>query len=587
MIQTAIERRLAAILVTDMVGSVRLTETFEEGTYLWHTRVRREVVEPFVTRNGGRVVKSTGDGFLSVFGGATAATECALEMQRAIVDLTAEQPVEERLVYRMAVNLADIIVGEDDVYGDGVNVAARLQAYAEPGGVVVSGAVAEQLSSDLGVALIDLGDLHMRSLSRAVRVYSLRPQAPPSKLVGDVLSGGEPRPSLAVLPFRMHATDPAEGYFADGVVDDIIHGLAALKELFVVSRASGLGYGGTQLDVRAVGRDLGVRYVLYGSIRRSAGRLTITTELSDAETGTVIRADQYSGGMSELFELQGQIAISVVRTIAPHVHERELVRALRKQPQNLTAYELVLQALDLLYRLDYESFSRARGLLQQAVAHDPTYAPAHAYTAMWYVLRVGEMGSTDVAEDAEQAAMHAATALELEPNDSLCLAIAGHVQSYLLKDYARAVELLDRATAAGPSSAMAWSMSSVTRGFIVDGPTAVKHAEQGVRLSPLDARLFWHEGILGQAHYVSGDYPQALEWARSAYGRNEYVRFTLRLLVATCEALGQHAEAVEYGRQLLRVHPSFTLGAYAARSPFRSPVHERWIEHLRQGGLPC
>jgi adenylate cyclase len=225
--------------------------------------------------------------------------------------------------------------------------------------------------------------------------------------VGDVLAGSEPRPSIVVLPFRMHPTSPEESYFADGIVDDIIHGLAALKELFVVSRGSALGYGGATLDVGAIGRELGVRYVLYGSVRRSGGRLRIGTELSDAETGTIIRVDQYEGSLTDLFELQGRIAVNVVKTIAPQVRERELVRAMRKQPQNLTAYDFVLQALDLLYRMDYESFSRARGLLQQAIAHDPSYAPAYAYTAYWYVLRVGEMGSSDPVSDAAAAVSRA------------------------------------------------------------------------------------------------------------------------------------------------------------------------------------
>ena len=580
------QRRLAAILVADMVGYSRLMEAHEEDTYTSHTRLRAEILDPGIAAYGGKIVKNTGDGFVAIFDSADGATRCALALQQALALETAQQPVERRITFRMAVNLADIIVEEDDVYGDGVNVAARLQAYAEPGGVIVSGSVAEQLRSDPGVGVIDLGDLPLRNRARPVRVFALRTPTPPSRLIGDALAGSEPRPSLAVLPFRMHPTDPDESYFADGVVEDIIHGLASLKELFVVSRGSALGYGGPTLDVRAIGAELGVRYILYGSVRRSGGRLRISTELSDAETGTVIRSDQYEGSLADLFELHGRIAVNVVRTIAPHVRERELVRAMRKQPQNMTAYDLVLQALDLIYRMDYESFSRARGLLQQAIAHDPGYAPAYAYTALWYIFRVGEIGSPDPDADAAAAATHAFAALERDGEDSLALAISGHVQSYLLKNYEKAISLLDAAIAAGPSSAMAWTMSSLTRGFVGDGLLAVQHAGQGVRLSPLDARLFWHEGGLAQAHYLQGNYEEALEWVRGAVGRNESVRYNLRTLIATLAALGKEEEARGAARQLLRVQPEFRLGRYARHCPFLRPMRDAWLARLRSAGLP-
>jgi adenylate cyclase len=583
---TQTQRRLAAILVADMVGYSRLMEADEEYTFDWQRRLRSQVLDPGIVAHAGRVVKNTGDGFVAVFDGARDATCCALALQQAIAERTIEQPIERRIAFRMAVNVADIIVDEDDVYGDGVNVAARLQNYAEAGGVCISGAVAEEMGDGLGVGVIDLGDLPLRNRATPVRVFALRPPTAPARLVGDAQAGAEARPSLAVLPFRMHPTDPNESYFADGVVDDIIHGLASLKELFVVSRGSALGYGGSRLDVKAIGRELGVRYLLYGSVRRSGGRLRISTELSDAETGTVIRSDEYEGSLFDLFELHSRIAINVVRTIAPHVHERELVRAMRKQPQNMTAYDLVLQALDHLYRMSFESFSRARGLLQQAITHDPGYAPAYSYTALWYIFRVGEMGSADPDGDRVAAANHADAALARGGDDALSLAISGHVRSFLLKRYGEGIRLLDRAIAVGPSSAMAWSMSSATRGYIGDARLAVQHAEYGVRLSPLDARLFWHEGLLAQAHYIDGNYHEALDWARSAVARNESIRFNLRTLIATLAALGEREEAEEAARQLLRVQPELRLGSYAKQCPFQPPILEAWIARLRWAGLP-
>jgi len=549
-------------------------------------RLRSEVLDPGVAARNGRLIKNTGDGFLAMFESAYEATQCALDLQRAVITKTAEQFPEERISFRMAVNIADAIIEKDDIYGDGVNVAARLQAYAEPGGVVVSGAVAEQIGSTLGVGAIDLGEIIPRNLARPVRVFALSVRATPPRLVGDALSGADARPSIAVLPFRKHQTDPEEGYFADGIVDVIINALAALKELFVISRASTLGYAGATIDARAIGRELGVRYVLYGSVRRSRGRIRIGTELTDTETGTIVRSDQYDGRLNELFELQDRISANVVKTIAPNVQERELVRALRKHPQNMTAYDLVLQAIDLLYRMDPESFSRARGLLQQAMSHDPSHAPAYSYTAYWYIFRVGEIGSSDPDADAAAGARYAAAAIERDPNDAMALAIYGHVQSFLLKRYDRAVTYLERAVQAGPSSAMAWSMSSATRGFLGDGPLAVQHAEQGLRLSPLGARIFWHEGILAQSHYVNGAYEEAVTWAYSAIARNNAIRFNHRTLIASLVALGRLDEASGVARRFLNLQPNFSLSAYAKRCAFQEPILTPWIERLRAGGLP-
>jgi adenylate cyclase len=577
---------MAAILVADTVGYSRLMEANEDLTHAWMMRLRAHTLNPGIERHGGRAVKNTGDGFVAVFESARAAIDCARDLQRSLLVQTSHQPVEQRILFRMAVNTAEIIVEADDVYGDGVNVAARLQTYAEPGGIIVSGAAVEQAGDALGPGIIDLGDLPLRNLARPVRVFALRPEIAPTRLVGDVLVGSEPRPSIAVLPFRMHQTAPEERYFADGIVDNIINGLASLKELFVVSRGSALGYGGPTVDVRTVGSELGVRYVLYGSVRRAGGHLRIGTELSDADTGAMIRFDQYEGRLDDLFELQGQIAVSVVRAIAPHVQEQELIRAMRKQPQNMTAYDLVLQAIDVLYRMDYESFSRARGLLQRAIAHDPSYGPAYAYIAYWYMFRFAETESSDPDADAAAAMAHAGVSLERGGDDPLALAIYGHGRSLLLKDYTTALAYLDRAIEAGPSSAMAWTMSSCTRGYVGDGPAAVLHAEIGVRLSPHDARLFWHEGVLAQAHYINGDFEQALEWIRTGFDRNQFRRANLRTLIATLSALGRTAEAEEAAGILLDLEPKFRLASYAQRCPFPPGMLEPWLAHLRAAGLP-
>jgi len=581
-----LNRRLAAVLAADVVGYTRLMEAHEIDTHTRLMQLRSEVLDPGVAALRGRIVKNTGDGFLATFETARDATRCALSLQESVAANTAAMPADQRISFRMGLNAADIIVEKDDVYGEGVNIAARLQTYARAGGIVVSGAIAEQLGQDFDVNVIDLGDIHLRNMGRPVRVYALNPPTQPAKLVGEALAGQEPRPSIAVLPFRMNLSNPDEAYFADGVVDDIIRGLAGLKELFVVSRGASLGFGGRNIDVREIGRQLGVRYILYGGVQRTATAIRIRTELSDAESGEIIRSDLHEGDSRELFALQDRIAVSVVKQIAPQVRERELMRAMRKHPQNLTAYELVLQAFDLLYRMDYDSFSKARGLLEQAISHDPGYALAYSYVALWYVFRIGEIGSPDPDGDAIAGAKYAAEAIARGGDDAFALAVHGHVQSFLLGDFQKAKIALERAIAAGPSSAMAWTMASATSGFLGDGPTAVRQGEQGVRLSPLDARSFWHEGLLGQAHYVNGDYEQALEWVSSAVSRNELIRFNQRLLIVTLAALGRGEEAAQAARRYQQIQPDFRVSSYAKRCPFRGAALETWLGRLRSAGLP-
>jgi len=561
-------------------------EAHEIDTHTRLMQLRSEVLDPGVAALRGKIVKNTGDGFLATFETARDATRCALSLQESVAANTAAMPADQRISFRMGLNAADIIVEKDDVYGDGVNIAARLQTYAQAGGIVVSGAIAEQLGQDFDVNVIDLGDIHLRNMGRPVRVYALHPPTQPAKLVGEALAGQEPRPSIAVLPFRMNLSNPDEAYFADGIVDDIIRGLAGLKELFVVSRGASLGFGGRNIDVREIGRQLGVRYVLYGGVQRTATAIRIRTELSDAESGEIVRSDLHEGDFRELFALQDRIAISVVKQIAPQVRERELMRAMRKHPQNLTAYELVLQAVDLLYRMDYDSFSKSRGLLEQAISHDPSYALAYSYVAQWYVFRIGEIGSPDPDGDAIAGAKYAAEAIARGGDDAFALAMHGHVQSFLLGDFHKAKIELEHAIAAGPSSAMAWTMASATSGFLGDGPTAVRQGEQGVRLSPLDARSFWHEGLLGQAHYVNGDYEQALEWVSSAVSRNGLIRFNQRLLIVTLAALGRGDEAAQAAHRYQQIQPDFRISSYAKRCPFRGAALETWLGRLRSAGLP-
>lgn len=586
MLHSELQVHAAAILAADVAGYSRLMSVDARATVAALDDARN-LFRSHIEGQGGRVIDMTGDSVMSMFDTGAAAVAAGIGVQRAMHAAASATADARRMRFRIGVHRGEVIEKPDGtVYGDVVNVAARMQTYAPPGGIAMSKLVADTLDGVAGADVVDLGELYLHNMARPVRMVSLRLAESSTLAIGQLPPGDDARPSIAVLPFRKNLAGSDHAYFADGIVDDIIHLLAGFKELFVIARGSTLGLGGDEVDQRRVGRELGVRYVLHGSVQRAGGRLRVVAELSEPETGTIIRTYRHDGPLTDLFELQDHIALDVVRTIAPQVQARELMRARRKHPQNMSAYDLMLQGLDQMYRVDNESAARARGLLQQAMVLDPTYATAYSYAAYWHVFRVGEGWSTDPVADAREASRLAETAITLNPDDPQGLAIYGHVQSFLLHEFDKASVYLDRAIEAGPSSALAYTMSCATCGYLGQGALAVARGQQGLRLSPVDAYRFWHEGVLGQAHYIHGDYAEAVAFARLAAGRNAGVAFNLRCLAASLVALERMDEARGAAQQLLRVLPAFRLSSYIPRCPFKGSTLDTWVDRLRRAGLP-
>lgn len=580
-------RTLLAVLSADVAGYSRLMELDEEETHKRFIQLRSEVLDSGIADHHGRMIKSTGDGFLAAFESVPDAVRCAVRLQECIALHNSDEPGGEPINFRMGLNVCDAFVEKDDIYGDGINVAARLQSYAEPGGIVAAAAVIETLAGRLEIPTVDLGELRLKNISKSVHAFSLRAGGSARAHRPVRVTTPNPKASIAVLPFRVLQVDPAERYFADGVAEEIIRNLGGLWELLVISRISTLHYDGASIDPRTVGQELGVRYVLSGALRRAGNRMRITTELSETRTGATIRSDRYDGDASDLFELQDEIAVRVVGTIAPHVHEWELRRAMRKHPESMDAYDLVLQGLDRLYRLDYDSFSRARGFFQQALECDPYYAAAYTYAAKWHVFRISQGWSPDPNADATEAGRLVALAIEYDRHDSLALALRGHILSWFFKRYDQATDLLERALMAGPSCAMAWTMSSCTCSYLGDGPTAVTRAEQGVRLSPVGPYAFYHHCVLALAHYINGTYDASVAYAHIADTQNPSFLANKRFLIVSLVAQEKLAEARHVARDLLKFQPGFCLTKYLPSCPLRDPKHVAlFVQRLRMSGLP-
>lgn len=585
----------AVIVHLDMVGYSRLIGHDVVGTLRRIRTLRDACINPLIGQYDGNLVQTGGDSLLLTFQDVPTATGFALALQTALPRHNSQRSTDGAIRFRVGIDMGEVFPDGTDLHGNGVNIATRLQSTCPPGGISVSRAVHDRIPDPDRGKFASVGSLNLKNIPQPVEAFIWRAEAPlrkPDQTTRTRAVSTEPGriatltlgPSIAVLPFRMMPADADDAYFADGVVEDIIHALAAQKEMFVISRSSTLPFTDPEVDRQQVASELGVRYMLHGSIRRAADTVRIRTELTDTESGQLLRSDQYDGNATDLFAFQEKIAIRVAATIAPQVRERELRRAMRKPPDSLTAYDLVLKALDNLYRLDSDSFTCARPLLRRAIRLDPDYAPTHSYLAYWHILQFGEGRSKNRAADVKAAAQCAAAALSRDSSDALALAIYGHVLAFMMHDFPRARDYLDRALRDGPNCAMAWSMSSTTHGYLGQPAEAVRHAQRGLLLSPLDAHMFWHEGQLAQALYLNGQYEEAIAMASRVARRHPHLMFNLRVLIVSLQATGQHMEAQQAARQMMRAQPDFSLATYRPHCPFQGVVLENWIGRLRAAG---
>jgi TolB-like protein/Tfp pilus assembly protein PilF len=580
-------RRLAAILAADVAGYSRLIGADEGGTLERLKALRRELLDPKFAEHRGRVVKTTGDGFLVEFGSVVDALRCASELQAALAPLNAALPADNRIEFRIGIHQGDIVVEDGDIFGDGVNVAARLEGLAEPGGICVSARVQEDAVGRLDIAFEDMGEQQLKNIARPVRGYRLIASAGSASARADSVLALPDKPSIAVLPFVNMSGDPEQEYFVDGMVEDITTAIARLPWLFVIARNSSFAYKGKSPDLRQVGRELGVRYVLEGSVRKAANRVRITGQLIDTASGAHIWADRFDGALDDIFALQDQVASSVVGAIEPKLRQSEIERATRKPTESLDAYDLYLRALAECGKPAREGWDAAIGLLRQALSLDPSYAPAAGLIG--YVRREQSIAGVPLShEEIAEALSLARHALAVGRDDPDALRLAGPTLAVLGGELAAAMSALDRATTLNPNSAQAWRESGVVNCFANRPDAAIAAAQRAMRLSPLDPLGHNFKWVLGFGLMLAGRYEEAMEWVdRSLHDRPEH-HPAIRGKVALCGYLGRAEEARQWIRRLLEANPAMTIAGFKAlASKYNAPgTMAVWVEGFRKAGLP-
>jgi TolB-like protein len=584
-------RKLVAVVYADMVGYSRLIGLDDQGTLDRLRTLRRDLIDPAIEEHGGRIAQTAGDSLPIVFDSIDGAVRCAVKVQQVIPIQDRDHPPDRGIRFRIGINLGDAIADGTDLHGDAVNVAARLQAECPPGGICVSRSVRDHVQDRLNLGFDELGLLSLKNIARPVEAFVLRLHA--AKTEATVKGSFSGKPSIAVLPFQNMSGDPEQEYFADGVVEEIIAALTRIPSFFVVARNSSFAYKGKSPDVRMVGRELGVRYVLEGSVRKAAGRVRITGQLVDATTGAHLWADRFEGDLMDVFEIQDRVTVSVVGAIEPTVRVAEIERALRKPTENLEAYDLVLRGRSLSEAMQGDSLEKAARLYRRAIATDPNYALAYALLARTLWIIVSLHGTEPSADELVGYADFARTAVRLGQADAETLCTAANMIALPGGQLEEGIAIIDRALALNPNSADALAVSGMLRAYAGDTEMAFRHLREADRLGPPGAYIITKASGFYLAYFVDGDYAGVLDWTAQSLRRHPTNIVTLRYRTAALGLLGRLDEARQTVDRLLVVSPGLTISRclrhveVEMKKPFKRPgVVEAYYEGLRRAGLP-
>ncbi len=583
------ERRLAAIFAADVVGYSRLMGADEAGTLARLKSLRRELVQPKIAGSRGRIVKLMGDGLLAEFASVVEAVQCAVDIQQDMASREADLPAERRIRLRIGVNLGDIIVEGSDIYGDGVNVAARLEGLAEPGGICISGKVYEEVRNKLPTAFEDLGEQEVKNIAEPVRVYRWTGAADqePGGAGAEAALPLPDKPSIAVLPFENMSGDPEQEYLADGICEDLITALSKIRWFFIIARNSTFTYKGRAVEVTQVARELGVRYVIEGSVRKAGNRVRITAQLIDATTGRHVWAERYDRDLADIFELQDEMTQTIVAAVEPELGAAERERALSKPPGNLDAWETCQRGLWHLWRFDREDNAKAPSLLQRAQELDPGFAAAYAHEAYSHFVNV-IMGWAEDPDRTLAAGMAAAKkALALDDKDAVAYFAAGRVHM-MLGEHDASIGALETSLRLNPSFAQAYHGLGFALALAGQLKEALDNFAKAERLSPRDPLLWAFTATHALTCILSHDYETAVHWARRTMQIPRASGYWPHaMLAAPLAHLGRMKEARAEIEAALAAKPDLSLTYLAKTLPTKRPGGlDPYLDGLRKAGLP-
>jgi TolB-like protein/class 3 adenylate cyclase len=588
-----VDRRLAAVLAADVAGYSRLMAADEEGTLARLKAVRKSLVDPTIAKHRGRIVKTTGDGMLVEFASAVDAVRGAVEIQRGVAEQNASIPQDQRIEFRVGIHVGDIIVDDNDIFGEGVNVAARLESIADAGGVCISNDAYRQVRGKVEIVCDDMGPQPLKNIAEPMKAWRVRLTVQSSSVVRS--TGNNPqalplpdKPSIAVLPFQNMSGDPEQEYFVDGMVEDIITALSRFKSLFVIARNSSFTYKGNPVDIKQVGRELGVRYVLEGSVRKAAGRVRITGQLIEASTGTHLWADKIDGSLEDIFELQDRVTSSVVAAIAPKLDQAEIERANRKPLLNLDAYDCILKGMDCANFVgDREKNEEALRFFCRAIELDPQSASAYGWAANRYFIRKMNGWIVDNERDFVEARRLAECAIRFGQDDARALSQAGWVLSFLFSEHENASTLIDSAIAINPNLAYAWRARAFISMYLGEHERALDEVDRTIRLNPVDPQTYNTEAARAFALLFLGKYDEACYWAARVLTRQPKQAAALRAACVGHALSGRLAKAQEAMRRLREIDSVARLSNVNKFFPFRRQEDiARMIEGYRLAGMP-
>jgi TolB-like protein/tetratricopeptide (TPR) repeat protein len=580
-----VERRLSAILAADVAAYSRLMHRDEEATHAKLTALLSDAVHPVIAEHGGRVVKNTGDGFLAEFPSAVEAVRAAILFQTRIHQLTAEDAEDMRLRFRVGINIGDVIVEPHDIFGDGVNTAARLESIADPGGICISSSAYDQVLGKITVEFVDLGEQRLKNIARPVRVFKVMDRVTTARQRPALALPN--KPSIAVLPFQNLSADPEQEYFADGVVEDITMALSLFRWLFVIARNSSFTYKGRAVDVKQVGRELGVRYVLEGSVRRAGNRVRIAGQLIDAETGAHLWAGRFDGALEDMFDLQDHVTSSVVGAIAPKLQREEIKRARHKPTENLDAYDYYLRGLASLHRSTKDANAEALQLFCKAIELDPGLACAYGMAA-WCCVRRKALGwmNERVQESAEGVRM-ARNAVRLGGDDPVALCMGGYALAFVAQEFDDAAAFMDRGLVVNPNLAQAWMLSAWLRVWRGEPDLALEHVAHAMRLSPLDPSMYGMQGAMAYAHFLASRYDMASLCAEKSMRDNPTFLLAICISAASNALAGRLEPAQKAMARALEFKPDLRASNLRDLASFRRGEDlAMFAKGLGKAGLP-